>query len=45
MRVEFDHIAFSGKDWITPKHGEILHKHEIVILLGEVLEVRNYINN
>ena len=42
MRVKCEHIALSGKDWLTPKHGEILHEDEIVIFLGEILEVRNY---
>ena len=42
MRVKCENIALSGKDWITPKHGEILHKAEIVIFLGDILEVRNW---
>lgn len=43
MRVEFIGITISGKAWTTPKHGEILHEDEIVIFLGKVLEVKNYV--
>ena len=40
MRVEFNSMALSGKDWLTPKHGEILHDDVIVIFLGKILEVK-----
>ena len=39
MRVKCEGLAISGKDWLKPKHGEILHQDEIVISLGPILEV------
>jgi len=37
MDVKFRSITFSGKRWLTPKHGEILSENILVIHLGKVL--------
>ena len=37
--VEFKGISFTGPEWCTPKHGEILTGDTIVILLGQVLNL------
>jgi len=39
MRVEFNGLSFTGPQWCTPKHGEILAGDVMAIHLGRVLEV------
>ena len=42
MDVEFRNIAFTGPEWHTPKHGEVLVGTTIMISLGKVLSISNH---
>ena len=44
MDVEFRNIAFTGPEWHTPKHGEVLVGNTIMISLGKVLSISNHSN-
>lgn len=39
MDVEFKGISFTGPEWCTPAHGEVLTGDAIVIKLGKVLSI------
>jgi len=39
MDVQFKGIFFTGPEWCTPKHGEVLTGDTIVIKLGKVLGI------
>jgi hypothetical protein len=42
MDVEFRNIAFTGPEWHTPKHGDVLAGPTIMISLGKVLSISNH---